>query len=270
MSAPTLIPTRAPTLTLKTQRLLSDSSVPGIVTTVGGIAGKVGYSGEGVLATTAQLNNPRGVTVDVKGNIYIADTGNHIIRVIDVAGYITTVAGIPQSKGYSGDGLLANKAQLSSPQGVAVDTLEDIYIADTGNKVIRVISKSTGIITTFSFRLLSFVGIAFDPNGVWRASDGYSEVWHGSEYAACAGTGYPGYTGNAIFAKNSMLNAPHGVAIDTNNNIYIADTGNHLLRVIDAYGGLDTVVGTYQSPGYSGDGLLANQAQRSSHAYRWA
>ncbi len=106
------------------------------ITTVAG-TGTAGYSGTSAPASTAQVSAPRGGVVDSGGNIYFADSGNNAIRRIDAAsGVITTVAGTGQA-GYSGDGATATAAQLNAPAKVVVDAAGDLYIADTGNSVIR-------------------------------------------------------------------------------------------------------------------------------------
>ena len=111
----------------------------GIITTVAG-NGNYGYSGDGGLATSAQLHKPSGVAVDASGNIYIADAYNERIRLVTKStGIITTLAG-DGTYGYSGDGGLATSAQLRFPSGVAVDALGNIYIADTGNERTRMIT----------------------------------------------------------------------------------------------------------------------------------
>ena len=164
----------------------------GIITTVAG-DGTGGYTGDGGLATSARLYYPRGVAVDASGNIYIADTGNNRIRMVTKStGIITTVAG-DGTRGYTGDGGLATSAGLYNPQGVAVDASVNIYIADYANHRIRMVTKSTGIITTV------------------------------------AGDGQYGYTGVGGLAT---LYYPEGVAVDASGNIYIADTGNHRVRLV--------------------------------------
>ena len=118
----------------------------GIITTVAG-TGLSGYSGDGGQATVAQLRSPRGVAVDAYGNIYIADTGNHRIRVVTKStGIITTVAG-NGIEGYSGDGGQTTAAAIAWPQGIAVDASFNIYFADADNRRIRKVTRSTGIIT---------------------------------------------------------------------------------------------------------------------------
>ena len=120
----------------------------GIITTVASTSTS-GYSGDGGLATSATLYSPRGVAVDISGNIYIADTASSAIRMVTKStGIITTVAGTPQTGGYSGDGGPATSATFIDPSCVAVDLSGNIYIADTGNSAIRMVTMSTGIITT--------------------------------------------------------------------------------------------------------------------------
>src|SRR5208282_1571504 len=118
----------------------------GIIETVAGnIALGPGYSGDGNAATSAQLNRPVGIFVDGLGDIFIADADNFVIReVVALTGKIQTVAGNNAAgAGYSGDGGAATSAQLSVPEGVFVDSLGNIYIADTDNSVIRVVNPGT-------------------------------------------------------------------------------------------------------------------------------
>jgi trimeric autotransporter adhesin len=151
---------------------------------------------DGGLATSAGLYYPSRVAVDASGNIYIADTANNCIRMVTKStGIITTVAG-DGTGGYTGDGGLATSAGLYYPQDVAVDASGNIYIADYDNHRIRMVTKSTGIITTV------------------------------------AGDGSRGYTGDGGLATSARLYNPQGVAVDASGNIYIADTGNHRVRLI--------------------------------------
>ena len=110
--------------------------------------GSPGYSGDGGPATGAAISTPGGLAMDGAGVIYFADSGNQIIRRIDVNGNITTVAGTPQTQGYSGDGGAATAAKLFLPEGVALDAAGNLYIADTGNGVIREVNAATGEIST--------------------------------------------------------------------------------------------------------------------------
>jgi trimeric autotransporter adhesin len=192
----------------------------GIISTVAG-TGSDGYSGDGGLATSAALNNPSSVAIDASGNIYIADTYNIRIRMVTKStGIISTVAGTGSS-GYSGDGGLATSAGLGYPNGVAIDASGNIYIADAGKNCIRMVTKSTGIISTV------------------------------------AGTGSSGYSGDGGLATSAVLVSPSGVAIDASGNIYIADTSNNRIRMVTKSTGIiSTVAGTGSSE-YSGDGGIA-------------
>jgi trimeric autotransporter adhesin len=186
--------------------------------------GSSGYSGDGGQATSAALNSPYGVAVDASGNIYIADTYNYRIRIVTKStGIISTVAGTG-SYGYSGDGGQATSAALDYPCGVAVDASGNIYIADTYNYRIRMVTKSTGIISTV------------------------------------AGTGSYGYSGDGGQATSAALNSPYGVAVDASGNIYIADTYNYRIRIVTKSTGIISTVAGTGSYGYSGDGGQATSA----------
>ena len=174
----------------------------GIITTIAG-SGGIGRSGgefrgDGGPATQALLNDPAGVTVDIAGNIYIADTENDRIRKVDTSGIITTIAGSGQSVFYfrdAGDGGPATEASLSSPRDVAVDGAGNLYIADSGWLRIRKVDSS-GTITTI-------------------AGGGQREV---------VGDGGP--------ATDAWLNRPTGVALDSVGNLYIAELDSHRVRVV--------------------------------------
>jgi sugar lactone lactonase YvrE len=194
----------------------------GIITTVAGDS-TTGYGGDNGPAVFAQLNAPAGVYVTTGGEIYIADVSNQCIRKVDAAGIITTVTGTGLSPGYSGDGGLAIIAQLNIPHGVYVTTGGEIYIADSGNHRIRKVTA--GNITTV-------------------AGDGTAE-----------------YSGDGGSAVSASLNVPLGVHVTTGGEIYIADSGNHCIRKVDADGDITTVAGTGGSMGYSGDGGPAIDAQ---------
>ena len=156
-----------------------------------------GYTGDGGIATGALLNNPSAVLLDASGNnLYISDSGNNSIRVVNTSGIITTVVGGlgPLAAGYSGDGGPALGAQLNNPKGIALDSAGNLYIADTDNSVIRMVNTK-GIITTI------------------------------------AGTGKPGSGGNLGPAASAQLNFPSAVWVQ-GGNIYIADSGNNAIRLL--------------------------------------
>lgn len=126
-----------------TNQRIRKINTSGIISTYAGV-GTAGFSGDGGLATSAQINYPRGLAIDALGNVYIADATNHRIRVINTSSIISTAAGTG-TLGYSGDGGLATSAQINYPRGVAFDAAGNVYIADSDNNRIRKITSTTGI-----------------------------------------------------------------------------------------------------------------------------
>ena len=238
-------------------RLVTKST--GIITTVAG-NGTDSYGGDGGLATSARLNSPRGVAVDASGNLYIADSDNGRIRMVAKStGIITTVAGNGNS-GYGGDGGLATVAPLNDPRGVAVDASGNIYIAEFWSHLIRLVTKSTGIITTVARGgNYAYGGQATSANFLWPRGvtvDASGNVYIADSYSNCirlitkitgiitivAGNGTRGYGGDGGPATVAPLNDPHGVAVDASGNIYIADTYNHRIRLVTKSTGIITTV----------------------------
>ena len=157
-----------------------------------------GYTGDGGVSTGALLNNPTAVLLDAAGNLYISDSGNSAIRMVNTSGIISTVVGVGPCMTFSScnsaDGGPDLQAQLNNPKGIALDSSGNLYIADTDNSVIRMVN-ATGIITTI------------------------------------AGTGTPGSSGNLGLATSAELNFPSGVAV-RGGNVYIADAGNNAIRLL--------------------------------------
>ncbi len=250
----------------------------GIITTAAGGNGN-GFSGDGESATAAQLNLPRGVAADGAGNFYIADTNNERIRKVDAAtGNIATVAGTGE-QGYSGDNGAATAAQLSYPTGVEADRSGNLYIADAFNFRIRKVDAEGNIATVAGDGTGGFSGDSGPataaqlnvPYGV--APDGAGNLYiadtdnhrirkidAAGNIATVAGTGQQGYGGDSGAATAAQLNSPYGVAPDESGNLYIADTGNHRIRKVDAAGNITTVAGDGTS-GFSGDNGPAIAAQ---------
>ena len=185
----------------------------GNLTRIAGI-GQSGYAGDGGPATAAQLQFPDGIAVDGSGNVYVADTKANVVRLISSSGAISTFAGQGVA-GYTGDGGAAAQAQLSAPMGLALDSAGNLYIADSGNNVIRKVSKD-GVIST------------------------------------AAGNGSPGYSGDGSPATAAALNIPEGVAVDPSGILYIADTFNNRIRAVALDGKIQTTAGTGVSS-FSGD-----------------
>ncbi|MFO1476721.1 MAG: immunoglobulin domain-containing protein [Verrucomicrobiota bacterium] len=192
----------------------------GIITTVAG-TGAADYTGDGGPATSAALSYPDGVAVDGAGNLYIADSGNNVIRRVNAGGSITTVAGTGAA-GYSGDSGPAITATLSYPETVLLDTAGNVYIADSQNNVVRKV----------------------DTNGIIRT---------------VAGSGVLGYRGDGGYATNARLSYPYGLALDSFGNLFIGDSGNHVIRKVSVDATISTVAGD-GNRGYSGDGGPARSA----------
>ena len=210
----------------------------GIISTVAG-NGNPAYLGDNGPASTATVNDPSGVALDGAGNLYIADTGNDAIRMISAAtGVITTIAGggsgCAGQTDTVGDGCASTSAELNLPQGVTLDGVGNLYIADTGTHRVRMISIVTGLITTVA----------------------------GNGFANTNGDG--GFTGDGGPAISAELNFPHAVAFDAAGNMYVPDTGNNRVREVAAVGGAITagsVITTFAGNGsasFAGDGVAAN------------
>src|SRR6202522_4270858 len=280
-------------------RIRKVTASTGIISTVAG-NGTAGYSGDGGLATSAELRNPRGVTVDASGNIYIADSGNSCIREVIVStGGISTVAG-NGTVGYSGDGGLSPSAELYSPDGLAVDSAGNIYIADTGNERIRAVGLEAAPVVLPPAGLISTVagdgtarysgdgglaiiaelyqpqavsadstynsGVAVDSAGKIYISDSSNNrirkvaVSNGI-ISTVAGDGTAGYSGDGGLATSAELRYPWGVTVDASGNIYIVDTNNRRIRKVTASTGIISTVAGDGTYGYSGDGGAATSAE---------
>jgi trimeric autotransporter adhesin len=247
--------------------------------------GSYGYSGDGGQATSASMSNSRGVAVDASGNMYIADTNNHRIRMVTKStGIISTVAGTGYP-GYSGDGGQATSAALNYPYGVAVDASGNIYIADTDSYRIRMVTKSTGIISTVagtgsysysgdggqatSAALNSPYGVAVDASGNIYISDTYNYrirmvTKSTGIISTVAGTGYSGSSGDGGQATSAALFYPYGVAVDASGNIHIADSSNYRIRMVTKSTGIISTVAGSGYSGSSGDGGQATSAALNS------
>ncbi len=264
-----------------TQRSIQVHVAGGTISTYAG-TGAGGYLGDGGAATAAQIWHPEGVTVASNGDVYIADTDNHVIRKVAFAtGIITTVAG-NGNPGLSGDGGPATSARLKSPEDVFVTAGGDLYIADTGNHVIRKVAASTGVITRVagngspgssgdggaaaSARLNSPRGIVVASNGDFyigdRSNNKVRRVTASTGVITTfAGTGTAGYSGDGGAATAARLNRPQGIHLASNGDLYIADALNHVIRKIAGATGLITTFAGTGTAGFSGDGGPATSAR---------
>ncbi len=196
------------------------------ITTIAGTGGSPGWSGDLGPALSAQFHNPIRVALDSNGNIFLNDLGNSSIREVFTNGTVNSVTG-NGSPGFSGDGKTAVGAQLSAPNDIAIDSHDNLYIADTGNSRVRIVSH--GIINTFA----------------------------GSTHGVPGGD-----LGDGGAATNAKFILPTGVAVDKNGNVYISDIGNATVRKVSPGGVITTFAGSgFLSSGtYRGEGGPATQA----------
>ena len=203
-------------------------AISGTIVTVAG-NGAAGDSGDGGLAIAAELSQPVGVTVDLSGALYIADTGNSRIKmVVPVSGMITstsiiqTVAGNGMA-GYAGDGNTAILAELDHPFAVAFDSSGNMYIPDSGNNCVRIVRSA---------KISTFAGL---------------------------GPLSAGYTGDSGSATAAQLWTPTSVATDVGQNVYIADTQNGSIRKVNSRTGvITTVVRSGYGSGYYNNKISGN------------
>ncbi len=195
-----------------------DSS--GTLTRIAG-TGRAGIRGDGGPAVNAQLSFPDGIAFDAAGNLYFTERNAGLVRRISTTGIVSTFAGTG-SPGYSGDGGPALSAQFDGPTGLTFDPAGNLYVADTGNHVVRRIAPDGTVVKV-------------------------------------AGSGFPGYGGDGGPAVRADLNGPEGVAVDAAGNLYIADTFNSRVRKVAPDGTMSTFAANGY-PGFSGDGGPAASA----------
>jgi hypothetical protein len=273
---------------------------PPTETTLTAIAGTgvQGFNGDTILTTghpaaiEAHLDFPIGVAADTSGYVYFADQHNHRIRRVDVTtGFISTVAGTGEA-GFNGDGLQATGAQLNLPNGLAVDTTGNLFIADLGNQRVRRVcvnpsgcgaiagspALSFGVITTVAgtgnpgpavnggaatgANLFNPTGVVVNAGNLYIADSMNQQirlVGPSGTITRIAGTGVAGFSGDGGLATSAMLNNPLAVAVDPTGVIYIADEGNNRIRRV--VGGTITTVAGNGTAGSSGDCGPATVAQ---------
>ncbi len=252
--------------------------LPGKIGTVAG-TGTAGNSGDTAAAAAALVNAPASVAVDSLGNTYIADTRNNEVReVIAASGVIVRIAGTGAA-GNTGDGAAATAALLNGPAGIAVDGAGNVYIADTGNNRIRLVSVTTGLISAYAgtgtagfagdgglataAQLTAPSALALTPGGLLLVADSGNNVirsvgLRSATITTFAGTGSTTFQGDGGPAQIANLSGPLGVAVDNNNVVYIADTGNNRVRQVSfnattAQASISTLAGG-GSAGFNGDG----------------
>jgi sugar lactone lactonase YvrE len=236
----------------------------GIITTVAG-NGLYGYVGDGGLATNASFRNPCGIALDASKNIFVADLGNKRIRKIDTNGFIWTVAG-NGSFSSSGDGGQATNASLMFPQGVAVDKIGNLFIADLSNSNIRKVGTNGVISSLTGIGLAQPSAMALDSAGnLFIADMGNNRVREVSVNGAVgtvAGSGIvTNITGDGGSATSASVGQPRGVAVDSTGNLYIADNNFQTIRKV-TNGIISTIAGNGKA-GFGGDGGVGINAALS-------
>ncbi|MGH8992732.1 MAG: DUF7594 domain-containing protein [Acidimicrobiia bacterium] len=204
----------------------------GRITTVAG-NGSSGYNGDGIAATSARLNYPKGVEIGADGRLYIADNNNHRVRMVDGAGLIRTVAGTGSS-GFSGDGGPATAARLAEPRNIAFGPDGSLFIVDQINDRIRRVNPA-GTISTYASGFGLARDVAVDPAGnVYVADESHSKVYRvdtAGRIFTFAGSSSSGDSGDGGPATSARLDHPRGVAWDpATGRVLIADTMNHRIR----------------------------------------
>jgi sugar lactone lactonase YvrE len=216
-----------------------------------------------VLATIAAGQSPHtplilptSVVFDTSGNLYFAETGNHVVRRLTPAGVLTIIAGTG-TQGYAGDSGSATSALLDSPAALAIDSSGDLFIADSHNHRIRRIDGVTGIISTYALASLP-VALTFNLEDSLVYADAAMQQILAinattGQKSVLAGNRTQGFSGDGGLATAASIDTPSGLAFDAAGNLYLADTHNHRIRRVDAITGIITTVAGSGQPGYSGD-----------------
>lgn len=247
----------------------------GDIATVAG-NGTTGDTGDGGPATSAGLAGVAGVAVDSSGTLYVVNQGVHRIRKVSPAGVISAFAGTGTA-GFSGDGGPATAAQFNNPTDIAVDSLGNVYVADTANYRVRKVDTAGVVSTVLGTGVPGFsgdggpgtaaaiqylYGIGIDgSNNLYAATidDRVRRLSPAGIVTTVAGTGSAGFSGDGGPATSAQVNNPLDVAGDATGNIFIADFGNNRIRKIDGTGSITTFAGTGVA-GSSGDGGPATVA----------
>ncbi len=250
----------------------------GSIVTIAG-DGASSWTGENVDPLSVSHSGPKGIALDGAQNIYIADTGRHRVRKIDAAtGLVSTFAGTDGISGWTGDGALATSAALSGPSSLAADNTY-LYICDTGNNCVRRVEFATGLISTYvgmgplnagyngdggalaGTRLNAPEAIMIDSNdkNLFIADTANNRirkiVLASNVISTFAGFGTAGYSGDGGPATAAFLDYPRGVGMRQGTKpVYIGDTNNNRVRVVDPDTGIITLVAGTGGAGYSGDG----------------
>jgi hypothetical protein len=219
------------------QRVREVAAGSGVITTVAG-TGSAGFAGDGGPAKAAVLDLPTALACDAAGNLFVADTGNHRVRKIAAgSGVITTVVG-NGVEGFGGDGGVATAAVIDSPGGLAVDAAGNLYLADTHNGRVRVVSAATGAITTVASAGLALPrGLTVDAAGNVVVADSANHrvrtISPAGVITTVAGEGTQTFAGDGGPAVAASLDSPGAVALSPAGLVTLADSGNQRVRQVD-------------------------------------
>ncbi|HZV36947.1 MAG TPA: hypothetical protein VFB72_20390, partial [Verrucomicrobiae bacterium] len=234
--------------------MIREITVAGVVTTLAGSAGNYGSSN--AIGTNATFNSPQSVSVDSIGNVYVADTGNNLVRKITPLGVVSTIAGSGNPGSSDGSG---TNAQFWGPVGIATSSSSNLYVADYFNGTVREITPA-GVVSTIAgfasngkndgqgigarFSLAEAIAVDSKTNiyVADAANNTIRKISAGGSVSTYSGTsGVAGSTNS--FGTNSQFNAPQGVAVDSSGNVYVADTLNNTIRKIATSGIASTLAG---------------------------
>jgi uncharacterized protein (TIGR03437 family) len=241
----------------------------GVIVTAAG-TGAALPGGDGSVATATPLMNPMGVVVDQFGDVLIAETGAHRVREVSTGGRIYTMVGTGVA-GTGPESLPPTETQLRAPRGLCLDRAGDLYVVDTGNHRVLLVPPG-GLVTTAAgngapgsggdagpaplAQLNQPSACTLDSSGNLYIADTWNHrirrVDINGFIATVAGAGVAGYSGDEGPATAALLNAPAGVAVDDNGNIFISDTGNSVIRQVTTDGAIHTIAGA--TAGFAGDG----------------
>ena len=219
------------------QRVREVAAGTGVITTVAG-TGAAGFAGDGGQAKAAVLDLPTALACDAAGDVFVADTGNHRVRKIAAGtGVITTVAG-NGVEGFGGDGGAATAAMIDSPGGLAVDAAGNLYLADTHNGRVRVVSAATGATSMVASGGMALPrGLALDAAGNVVVADSANHrvrtISPVGVITTLAGEGTQTFAGDGGLAVAASLDSPRAVAVPPAGLVTLADSGNQRVRVVD-------------------------------------
>jgi sugar lactone lactonase YvrE len=224
--------------------IIKINKITKIITTIAGNGG--GYNGENIQATSAMLNGPRDVCVDLNGNFYIADTSNYLIRKVDASTKIIKNLIGNGRFGFSGDNGLATNASISNVHSLTLDPQqENLYFTDTENYRIRKVNLLTNIITTFAGTEKSNFygepyGLRFDKNGIFLYFSSLNSYrirkinMATNIVSTIAGNGVYGYNGENIAATSSKIGNVHSLTIDAIGNVFFTVFHQNIIQKVDS------------------------------------